>query len=94
VVFELETGIAKSTRPAKRRAQLDELLSLVSVLPLDTAAARHAATIRASLEKAGRPIGPLDTLIAGTAAAHGATLVTRNTRELGRIAGLRVESWY
>lgn len=27
VIYELETGIAKSTQPEKRRAQLDELLA-------------------------------------------------------------------
>jgi tRNA(fMet)-specific endonuclease VapC len=46
------------------------------------------------LEDAGFPIGPLDTLIAGTAVAWGATLVTRNTREFGRIRGLNTVDWY
>jgi tRNA(fMet)-specific endonuclease VapC len=36
----------------------------------------------------------LDTLIAGTAMAHGATLVTRNIEEFGRINGLKVANWY
>ena len=40
-----------------------------------------AARIRAALEAQGTPIGPIDTLIAGTAIARGATLVTRNLRE-------------
>ena len=39
-------------------------------------------------------LGPLDTLIAGTALHHGATLITRNVREFGRVAGLEVENWY
>ena len=39
-------------------------------------------------------IGPYDTLIAGTAMAHQATLVTRNTKEFGRIGKLQVENWY
>jgi len=46
-----------------------------------------------ALERAGTPIGVLDTLIAGTALRHGATLVTRNLKEFERIEGLAVEDW-
>ena len=66
----------------------------VSVLPFDHPAARAAATMRAELERRGRPIGPLDNLIAGTALAHRATLVTRNTREFSRLPNLAVLDWY
>ena len=93
-VYELEVGIAKSAQPAKRRRQFDELLDAVTVLPLDRAAAAVAAGVRAALEKAGRPIGPLDTLIAGTALAHRATLVTHNTREFKRVSKLALIDWY
>ena len=85
VAYELEVAVAKSDSPLRRRAQLDELLSRVTVLPFGLDEARSAATIRAALERAGTPIGPLDTLIAGTAVAHHATLVTHNTREFGRV---------
>jgi tRNA(fMet)-specific endonuclease VapC len=64
------------------------------VLPFGDEEARVAARLRSSLERTGRPIGPLDTLIAGTALCHGATLVTRNVREFARIEGLAVEDWY
>jgi tRNA(fMet)-specific endonuclease VapC len=94
VVYELEVGIAKSTSPQRRTEQLGELLDTVTLLPFDHQAASAAAGIRAELEASGRPIGPLDTLIAGTAAAHGATLVTRNTDEFGRIDRLSVEDWH
>lgn len=61
-VYEIETGIAKSREPGKRRKQFDQLLELVAVLPFDRAAANHAAAVRAVLEDTGQPIGPLDTL--------------------------------
>ena len=93
-VYELEVGIAKSAQPAKRRRQFDELLDTVTVLPFDRAAVVAAAGVRSALEKAGRPIGPLDTLIAGTALAHRATLVTRNTREFKRVSKLALIDWY
>ncbi len=93
-VYELEVGIAKSTSPQKRRQQLDELLRWARILHFTRLEARASARIRAELEKKGAAIGPLDTLIAGTAMAHGATLVTRNIDEFGRIDGLKLENWY
>ena len=94
VLYELQVGIAKSTWPEKRSAQLAELMAVVQVLPFHQQEAKAAAEIRASLEAEGNPIGPYDTLIAGTALAHGAILVSRNTREFARVKGLRVEDWY
>jgi tRNA(fMet)-specific endonuclease VapC len=38
-------------------------------------------------------LGPYDTQIAAHAHAIGVTLVTNNTREFGRVPGLRVENW-
>lgn len=93
-LFELEVGIAKSAQPTKRRRQLGELLDVVAVVPFDRAAASAAAKVRATLEAAGKPIGPMDTLIAGTALAHDATLVTHNTAEFGRVRGLAIVDWY
>jgi tRNA(fMet)-specific endonuclease VapC len=94
VLFELEVGIAKSRAPRKRREQLDSLVNLIHVLPFGKDEASAAARIRAQLEKRGLPIGPLDNLIAGTALAHRATLVTRNIKEFARIKGLEIQNWY
>lgn len=94
VLYELHVGIAKSSSPGKRTSQLAELTSVVQILPFHQQEARAAADIRAALEKRGKPIGPYDILIAGTALAHGAILVSRNTKEFGRIKSLRIENWY
>ena len=94
VLFELEVGISKSTAPEKRREQLADLIAAVRILPFGIKEARCSARLRADLERAGNPIGPFDTLIAGTALAHGATLVTRNTREFSRIRNLPLANWY
>jgi tRNA(fMet)-specific endonuclease VapC len=94
VLYELEFGLRRSTHPEGRRRQLEQFVRSVTVLPFEEKAARAAAQIRFELERAGAPIGPVDTLIAGTALAWGATLVTRNTREFGRIRGLRTVDWY
>ena len=94
VFFELHVGIAKSAFPEKRRTQLQNLSSVVNILPFGNDEARHAAAIRADLEKNGTPIGPYDILIAGTVMSNKGILVTHNTKEFGRVQGLRIEDWY
>ena len=93
-LYELETGVAKSRFPERNRMQLDEVISWMTVLPLGLPEAKASARIRADLEKQGKSIGPIDILIAGTALSHGATLVTNNSREFGRVEGLSLVDWY
>jgi len=94
VVFELQTGIAKSSSPRKRMKQLESLIEAVEVLPFSVKEARVSATIRARLEEKGEPIGPYDVLIAGTALACQGTLVSHNLTEFNRVNGLKTEDWY
>ena len=49
--------------------------------------------MRTGLERAGTPIGPLDTMIAAHALSLGLTVVTDNEREFGRVFGLKVQNW-
>lgn len=93
-LYELEVGIAKSTNPQKRIQQLESLVSRITVLPFAAKEAAVAAEIRAELERLGTPIGPYDTLIAGTALSSNAVLVTRNTKEFSRVKELRIENWF
>jgi tRNA(fMet)-specific endonuclease VapC len=94
VLYELEVGVARSATPVRRRVALASLLKAVRILPFDEACARAAAEVRVALESAGTPIGPVDTLIAGTALAQSAILVTHNTKEFSRVPGLRIVDWY
>ena len=94
VVYELHVGIAKSSHPQKRLLQLRQFLGCTRVLPFGQDEAACAARVRADLELRGEAIGPMDTLIAGTALAHQGTLITRSLREFERIANLPVENWY
>lgn len=93
VVAELRYGAAKSTNPAKALSVQDQLLSLLGLVPFDGPAADAYGTIRATLEQQGTPIGANDLLIGATALAHQLILVTHNTREFSRIAGLSLEGW-
>jgi tRNA(fMet)-specific endonuclease VapC len=90
---ELTYGAARSSRPSQNFAALHEFLMALEVAPYDYAAAMQYGGVRSSLEQKGRPIGPLETLIAAHALALDAILVTHNTREFERVKGLRVEDW-
>jgi len=90
---ELAFGAAKSNRAMDAQGALSEFLLPLEVAPFDERAAMQYGPIRASLARRGKPIGPLDTLIASHALAIDVILVTHNTREFGRVEGLRVEDW-
>ena len=93
-MFELEYGIAKSERGLQSRVPLDAFLADgFEFAAFDAADAREAGGIRATLERAGSPIGPFDYLIAAQARRRGATLVTSNLREFERVPGLLVVDW-
>lgn len=94
VVYELDYGASRPDAPRGLRERLDVLVGSVRVLPFREAEARAAARIRLKLQKAGKPIGPMDLLIAATALEQGAVLVTHNVKEFRRVSGLRLEDWY
>jgi tRNA(fMet)-specific endonuclease VapC len=82
-----------TTQPERNARALLLFLAPLTILASDDAAARAYGTVRADLERRGRPIGALDTMIAGHAVASGAILVTNNVREFARVPGLRIENW-
>ena len=90
---ELQCGVAKSSRPAHHATLLAEFCAPLAILPFEGSAAETYGSVRANLERAGTPIGPLDTLIAAHALSLQITLVTNNQREFRRVPGLRVENW-
>jgi tRNA(fMet)-specific endonuclease VapC len=94
VIYELEVGIAKSNNSKKREEQLNLLLEQIQIIDFGKKEAEVAASIRATLEKLGTPIGPIDTLIAGCAKANNLTLVTNNTKEFIRVNGLTIVDWF
>ena len=95
VLAELWYGVERSedSRRAANRTLVDSLASRYESLPFDNQAARHYASIRAHLAQLGAQIGPNDMLIAGIARSRNVTLVTHNTQEFNRVAGLAVEDW-
>ena len=93
VKAELLYGARHSQRVAENLATLEAFFAPLTSLPFDDACAEHYGMIRADLARLGTPIGPNDLLIAATARAHDATVVSRNLREFSRVVGLRVEDW-
>jgi tRNA(fMet)-specific endonuclease VapC len=92
VLAEREFGVIKGGVAAQRK-KLQALEQLLTVESFNREDARRYAALRHQLESRGQGIGPFDTLIAAQALRLGATIVTRNVREFGRVAGLEVENW-
>ena len=90
---ELMYGVEVSSHRSQNQAAVDAYLRQVEVLEYPIEAALHYAQIRASLKAKGKMIGANDLLIAAHARSLGLTLVTNNTREFGRVTGLKVENW-
>lgn len=90
---ELVHGVEKSKAVEKNRVALALLLANIEIMKFDSLAAESYGKIRADLEKAGTPIGPLDLMIAGHAKALGYTVVTNNTKEFERVKELILENW-
>lgn len=94
-VCELRFGASKSARPKTNHTALDKFLSPFEIALFDEPATKVYGNIRSTLEKKGRPIGPLDLLIAAHAVSLNARLVTNNNnaKEFERIPGLKLENW-
>ena len=93
VVAELEFGIENSANPREARLLTESFLSPFEVAPFDETCSRAYGVLRKQLRDNGTPIGPNDMLIAATAIANQAILVSNNVKEFKRVPGLRLESW-
>lgn len=90
---ELRSGAAKSSSPSRTLDLVEKFLAPIARIEFTSEDAIGYAVIRSKLERAGTPIGPLDTLIAAQAVARQLVMVSNNEREFGRVAGLKVENW-
>ncbi len=90
---ELLFGAKRSSKAKELTGRIEELLAPFARIPFDAEAAEHYAEIRAFLVKKGKPISPNDLIIAASARAAGAVLVTANIREFKRVPGLKCEDW-
>lgn len=90
---ELNYGAAR-----KNSERLTEALSLFQqligrIVPWSEIAAIRYSEIRCTLETAGTPIGHMDIMIAASALAENAVLVTNNVRHFSLVPGLKIQNW-
>ncbi|MDD7542231.1 MAG: type II toxin-antitoxin system VapC family toxin [Mobiluncus porci] len=93
VVGEIEYGACKSRDYAKTIELYRKFIDPFEVVPFSSSAVATYGEIRSDLEKRGETIGANDLVIAATVLGEGGTLVTHNTKEFSRVAGLTVADW-
>lgn len=93
VIAELDYGAKASQKAKDNLEKLYKFVDIVQVIPFDLECARIFGTIKSKLRSVGKLTGEVDALIAATAMAHKATLVTANKKHFKNIEGLRVEVW-
>ena len=93
VLAELLYGARVSMRPDENVKDVLQLAALVHPVVFDESCADAYSHVRENLRRLGRPIGETDTLIAATAVAHNAVLVTHNTKHFEAVQELSVEDW-
>ncbi len=89
-VFEIVEA-AEIARSEQERQAIRDLMSSMTVLPLNAQTAWAAGQLSASLIFSGEQIGQMDTLIGAIARFHNENLVTGNKEHFRRIPGLRVQ---
>jgi tRNA(fMet)-specific endonuclease VapC len=89
---ELLFGLAPRPDATQLKIVIDEFLLRLEILPWDSDAAQHYASIRATLEAGRQPMGNLDLMIAAQAFASGVVLVTSDA-VFRRVKGLKIEDW-
>ena len=92
-VAELLYGVEVSGRKKFNRAAVDLMLAHLRAIDFGRDAAEHYAQLRADLKRKGQVIGANDLMIAAHARSLGATVVTNNLKDFGRVKGLEVQNW-
>lgn len=90
---ELAYGGRVASNSARRLVELSRFLAPFDSFAFDDRAADEYAAIATTLRAEGRLIGPNDLMIAAIARSNDLVLVTHNTAEFARVAGLRLEDW-
>jgi len=90
---ELEYGVAKSRHFEQNKIALTQFVSPIVILPFTDDCATTYGKLRASLERIGKTIGPMDLLIASHALAENLILVTNNMSEFQKIDHLKIVNW-
>ena len=90
---ELYFGAAKSGRPMENKQVVDKFLATLRVMPIGRHGAQFFGALKAGLQESGELIPDADLWIASISRALRVTVVTGNTRHLGRVPGVVTEDW-
>ncbi len=90
--YELKRGLTLP-RFSRRLSQFETFLTRYKSLPMNIKALDVAVGIYQTLRADGTLLEDADILIAATALAYDATLVTRNLKHFARVEGLKLETW-
>jgi len=93
VACELQAGAHLSRDPSRERARVDTLLGTLGIVLPDERLPHHYGSLLAELKRRGESISTVDLLIAASAVADGAAMLTRNVRDFERVPGLLVMSY-
>jgi tRNA(fMet)-specific endonuclease VapC len=74
--------------------EVSSIMGKFTIVDFDNSQSELYGKIRLRLEKSGTPLGDMDMLIAASAMAAGAILVSHNIRHFSKIKGLKVEDWH
>jgi tRNA(fMet)-specific endonuclease VapC len=89
---EVRFGLNKRQVGAKLEAAIETFFATIEVAPWTRSTAVVYGKLRAELKRLGRPLAPLDMMIAAHALELGATLITSD-RALLSTPGLTAEDW-
>lgn len=92
-VAELFRGAHLAPDSARALSRVRTVLGPLAILPMDGPAGEEYGRIAADLERRGKPVGHMDSMIGAIARLAGETIVTRNARHFSRIPALSVDSW-
>jgi len=89
---ELRFGLARRAVNTELRRIVENYLSSVDILPWTSASAQRYGLLRVELDMLGKPLAPMDLLIASQAMAEDCTLVSAD-RAFTQVPGLRLLDW-
>ncbi len=90
---ELYTWALRSKAPPSHLQGLRDLLSTMTLLPVDHDVSHKFGEVQAQLYDQGQPAATADLLIAATALVHGLTLITANTQDFANVPELTMQNW-
>jgi len=93
VVAERFFGVVNSAHRDENLRRLKRGLSRLRCWPLDRRASQEFGRLFAALHRAGRPIGPMDTLVAAIALSLGDCAVVTTDRDYLSVPRLTIENW-